>query len=442
MICIRAVVLFAVAATALGGGKDVIEMNPKSFKAMLASDEPWMVEFYAPWCGHCKNLAPEWSKAATALKGIVKMGAVDMTQHESLGAPYNVRGFPTIKIFGANKKSPSDYNGARTAKALADAGVKMVRDIVSGRMGGGGRGGGGGGGGNRGGKKGGGGGVVELTESNFKKQVLDSEDLWLVEFFAPWCGHCKNLEPHWRRAANELKGEVKLGAVDATVHQSLAGRYGVQGYPTIKVFPAGSKSGQAEDYQGGRETDSIVAYARELYAQNMPAPEVEQLLGANNFESACTGKQICFLAFLPHILDASAAGRNADIKALQDLAETFKQRPFGWVWAEGGQQTALESGFDIGGFGYPAMAALNSKKKKFAVLRGAFTKTSIKDFVNHLVAGRTPTSTLSGGIPDVVTVTKWDGKDGNPAEAYEEEFDLSELDDIDLDEGEEGHAEL
>jgi len=94
--------------------------------------------------------------------------------------------------------------------------------------------GGGGGSGGRGGGGSGGGSndVVTLTDSNFKELVLDSQTVWFVEFFAPWCGHCKNLEPKWKAAATEVKekteGTIKLGALDATVHQSTAGRYGVR----------------------------------------------------------------------------------------------------------------------------------------------------------------------------------------------------------------------
>ena len=83
--------------------------------------------------------------------------------------------------------------------------------------------------------------VITLTDSNFEKTVLQSEDLWLVEFFAPWCGHCKNLAPHWANAATQLKGKVKLGAVDATEHKVLASKFGIQGFPTIKFFGAGKK---------------------------------------------------------------------------------------------------------------------------------------------------------------------------------------------------------
>lgn len=59
--------------------------------------------------------------------------------------------------------------------------------------------------------------VVVLTADNFDDLVLKSKDIWFVEFYAPWCGHCKKLEPEWNAAASKLKGQVKLGKVDATV---------------------------------------------------------------------------------------------------------------------------------------------------------------------------------------------------------------------------------
>lgn len=61
-----------------------------------------------------------------------------------------------------------------------------------------------------------------LTNDNFNDLVMKSKDIWMVEFYAPWCGHCKALEPEYKEAAGKLKGQVKLGKVDATVEESLA----------------------------------------------------------------------------------------------------------------------------------------------------------------------------------------------------------------------------
>ena len=85
-------------------GDNVIDLNPTNFQhKVIQSDSVWLVEFYAPWCGHCQSLAPAWKKAATALKGVVNVGAVDADSHKQLAGQYGVTGFPTIKIFGANK---------------------------------------------------------------------------------------------------------------------------------------------------------------------------------------------------------------------------------------------------------------------------------------------------------------------------------------------------
>lgn len=64
--------------------------------------------------------------------------------------------------------------------------------------------------------------VIVLDNSNFNELVLKSKDIWMVEFYAPWCGHCKALEPEYKEAASKLKGQVKLGKVDATVETDLA----------------------------------------------------------------------------------------------------------------------------------------------------------------------------------------------------------------------------
>ncbi|OTF71502.1 hypothetical protein BLA29_006824, partial [Euroglyphus maynei] len=224
------ITVFNIATALYDHSSDVIELTPTNFQSrVIDSDDVWIVEFFAPWCGHCRNLVPEYQKAAKALKGVVKVGAVNADEHQSLGSKYGVRGFPTIKIFGANKNKPVEYQGQRNAQGFIDAGFRELRNIVDSRVGGGSKSSSGSGGSKSSD-------VIELTESNFDEKVLKSDDLWLVEFYAPWCGHCKNLAPIWAEVATELKGKVRVGAVDATVHQSLASRYEIRGFPTIKVF--------------------------------------------------------------------------------------------------------------------------------------------------------------------------------------------------------------
>ncbi|XP_065175338.1 protein disulfide-isomerase A6-like [Sycon ciliatum] len=408
-------------------GSDVIDLTPTNFQSrVIDSEYVWIIEFYAPWCGHCKSLAPEWKKAATALKGIVKVGAVNADSHQSLGGQYGVRGFPTIKIFGANKNSPTDYQGARSASGIVQGGLDAARQVANARLsGGGGSSSSSGGSGSRGSGSGSGGNdVVELTESNFNELVMQSSEPWLVEFFAPWCGHCKSLEPQWKRAATDLKGKVKLGAVDATVHQSLSSRYGVQGFPTIKFFPAGDKS-SPEDYQGGRTASDIVSFGESKALESVEPPKVEQLVGQESFE-ACTEKQLCTVAFLPHILDSGAEGRNNYITLLQSMADKYKARPFGWLWSEGAVQTKLEEAVDVGGFGYPALVTISAKKLKYAPLRGAFSKTGINEFLQAVTIGRGSTQAIRGSeLPKIYKSEPWDGKDGEiPAE---DDIDLSDV---------------
>lgn len=73
------------------------------------------------------------------------------------------------------------------------------------------------------------------------------------------------------------------------------------------------------------------------------------------------------------------------IETLKEAAKVNRRRPFSWLWAEARAQPELEKGLEIGGFGYPAVAAINGRKTKFALMRGSFSKSSINDFIAQLV---------------------------------------------------------
>jgi len=395
---------------------DVVILSPGTFtERVLKGDEIWVVEFFAPWCGHCRNLVPEYKKAATGLKGIVRVGAIDLDEHKGFGSQYGVKGFPTIKIFGHNKQKPIEYQGQRTAKGIAEAAMKAAQSAVNEKMGMKQSSGSGGSGGK--------GAVVELTDSNFDKTVLESDDMWLVEFFAPWCGHCKNLEPHWAEAAKRLEGKVKLGALDATVHNVKSSQYGVQGFPTIKMF----YKGEVSEYDGGRTAGDIVSWAEARAVVNIPAPEVAEVTQESVFNANCKEHSICVIAILPHILDCQSECRKAHIAMLNKLGDKYKQRQWGWIWAQSTSQESLEKSLEIGGFGYPALAVLNSKKMQFAPLRGSFSYDGINEFLRAISYGRGRTTPVAGGkLPTISKNEPWDGKDGKLPE--EEDIDLSDVD--------------
>ncbi|KAM9285932.1 protein disulfide-isomerase TMX3 isoform 3-T3 [Cariama cristata] len=104
-------------------------------------------------------------------------------------------------------------------------------------------------------------GFVEDLDESFKENRKD--DIWLVDFYAPWCGHCKKLEPVWNEVGLEMKNmgsPVKVGKMDATSFSSIASEFGVRGYPTIKLL----KGDLAYNYRGPRTKDDIIEFANRV----------------------------------------------------------------------------------------------------------------------------------------------------------------------------------
>lgn len=112
--------------------------------------------------------------------------------------------------------------------------------------------------------------VLTLDHSNFNETV-SKHDFIVVEFYAPWCGHCKKLAPEYEKAASILSSndpQVVLAKVDANedANKEIASQYDVKGFPTIVILRKGGKS--VQEYKGPREADGIVEY---LKKQSGPA---------------------------------------------------------------------------------------------------------------------------------------------------------------------------
>jgi len=331
-----------------------------------------MIEFYAPWCGHCKALKGDYTKLGEKFGGIVNIGAIDCDSagNKNVCGRFGIQGFPTLKVLVPEDgyKKAIDYQGARSLAGMSNfvlnylkpqvtkltasnevafldhsldkvilftdktksthlfsslsakfkgrlafgevhkneatllekyeiskfptllvvskgekimfSGKTTVKDLVQflspfagvqveegseNRE-------------SRAEESF----VIQLTDKNFDDLVLGSKVPWIIEFFAPWCGHCKNLAPHWESAAKSWKGSVKFGAVDCTVNQNLARLFSIQGYPTIKAFrgiDGHSKRGynNAVDYNGERTAHAISTFAGSLITDIVTVVTYEQL---------------------------------------------------------------------------------------------------------------------------------------------------------------------
>ncbi|KAL5110157.1 hypothetical protein TcWFU_003841 [Taenia crassiceps] len=435
--------VFIHTCSALYGDDDsVTRLSSENFDEFVSQSGVTVVKFYASWCGHCENFAPKFKKAAGILQGVVRFGVVDNEAQPDIGNRLNVEAYPTILVFRSDKSAdnPIKYTGPRSTDELIVFLMGQVREFVVARA-----------------KKEGvpvdlspkqpttsnSGGtcgdpqshtgkgdnhyqdseaVITLTDQNFDSLVLQSDDDWLVAFIAPWCGHCKNLAPEWKKAAEKLKGKVKVGSVDATVHTNLAGRYEIRGFPTIKYF----KSGQVEEYNGMRSAEGIVEFGLQKAEMNRPPPEVNEITSNEVLHEACDNKQLCIIGFLPQLLDCQSKCRRGYLDVMKEAVKKHRGKDWGWLWSAARTHAKLEEALQLGGFGYPTMVAINMRKQKFAVMHGSFSADGLRDFLYDLSQGRGSVSLNSmSALPEIQPSTPWDGKDAPLP--HEEEIDLSEL---------------
>lgn len=257
-------------------GSKMVVLNANNAKEFIAKQPVVIVMFYAHWCGHCKQSAPDWTKAAELLAKdklpvsarIAKFNCEDPTnQHLRMPDVYNFSSYPSMIGFKNGKLEFFVPDGgpdeiAASARALAlgvdpekevDKALLRVRpmlykqdtpsDVV-----------------------------YDLDVDNFDDIVLKEYEgnnaVWIVEFYSDKCPFCQSLKPEIVQASKELtkkfKGQVRVGAVNSRAFGDLAKRFGVTSYPWIISIYANKK---IDDMAGLGGAQSVVDYATEHHSK-------------------------------------------------------------------------------------------------------------------------------------------------------------------------------
>ncbi|KAG0198463.1 protein disulfide-isomerase precursor [Mortierella sp. GBA30] len=195
--------------------------------------------------------------------------------------------------------------------------------------------------------------VLELTEKNFASSIKDQK-LMMVEFYAPWCGHCKALAPEYEIAATQLKEiGIPIAKVDCTVEKDLCQEQGVSGYPTLKVF----RDGEPSDYNSARKADAIVSY---LKKQTLPAlSEVT----AETLKAFSESDKVVIVGVLPK----DSEKREVLLKVANKFRDDYV---FGVV----------EENSDLEGSGIVLYKKFDEGKN---LLKGDFTEDSLVEFIKE-----------------------------------------------------------
>jgi len=171
--------------------------------------------------------------------------------------------------------------------------------------------------------------VIVGGSDNFD-DILAASNHVLVEFYAPWCGHCKSLAPEFAKAAQQLEkdgDDCLLVKVDATIHGELAKEFGVGGYPTLKWYTGGNRA-DPSDYKGGRKADEIVSWLKKK-----SGPSAVAVNGAEAAKKFRDDNEVAVVGFVA-----------ADDALFLGAGDSFDDVPFGFLDAEAAAELEVAEG--------------------------------------------------------------------------------------------------
>ncbi|OQR92802.1 protein disulfide-isomerase [Achlya hypogyna] len=229
--------------------------------------------------------------------------------------------------------------------------------------------------------------VLVLTDDNFEDAIKSHESL-LVEFYAPWCGHCKSLAPEYAKAAKALKEHeppLRLAKMDATAHTKYSEKYGVNGFPTLKFFKGDLDASAVKAYDAGRTADDI-----EKWVVKKSGPAVKVIESAADLTKLTEANDVVVIAHID-----AATGNKKDL--LEKVADS-EDIAVVVATTDASIHADLESG------GVVLLKKFDDKK---AVYNGEFTKAGISAFIKEhhkplvMTFSQEKASQIFGGDVDV-----------------------------------------
>ncbi|KAL4753633.1 hypothetical protein BDW72DRAFT_168248 [Aspergillus terricola var. indicus] len=240
----------------------VLQVNQKSYNQLIAnSNYTSIVEFYAPWCGHCQNLKPAYEKAAKNLDGLAKVAAINCDEdgNKPFCGQMGVQGFPTLKIVTPSKKPGKprveDYQGPRTAKAIVDAVAERIPNHVK-----------------------------RITDKNLDEWLSEDEEAPKTILFTEK-GTTSSLI---RAIAIDFLGSIKVAQI-RDKETAAVDRFGITEFPSLVLLPGNRKEHIV--YNGELKKGPIVEFLSQAAAPNAdPAPATEKTKSKSS-KSSASGKE-------------------------------------------------------------------------------------------------------------------------------------------------------
>ncbi|CAK4032007.1 related to disulfide isomerase [Lecanosticta acicola] len=270
----------------------VLQIDGRSYDTLIAkSNYTSIVEFYAPWCGHCKNLKPAYEKAAKSLAGLAKVAAVDCDDESNkpFCGSMGVQGFPTLKIVKPGKKPGKpiveEYNGARSAKAIVDTVIDKIPNHVK-----------------------------RLKNSDYAGWTKEAGPKAIL------FSDKGTVSALLKSVAIEFLGGLEVAQIRDKETEAVEA-FGVEKFPTLVLLPGDGKEPMI--YDGELKKDGIVKFLSQVAAPNPdPAPKAKKEKSSSSNKSKASKSSSKFAE-----ASASHASKEAQTDAASQTDEALENDP-------------------------------------------------------------------------------------------------------------------